>query len=226
MLFAKAHPLCHDVNLLTRSANHIDVVIGFSSGDIIWFDPMSNKYTRLNKNVRVPTRLTFAPLTAVQGTINSHPVADIKWLPGSENLFLAAHSDGALVLYDKERDDAPFVPEEPSAPAATTPAATPRDSNVPAAAATAAATPAAAPPRDCSGPAAVACLTVGKSVHSKNQKANPVACWSISPQPVNAFAFSPDCQHLAVVSEDGSLAIMDFHRERYGRACEPAVCGS
>ncbi|CAG8477387.1 5809_t:CDS:2 [Racocetra fulgida] len=49
--FTKAHPICHDVNQLTRSCEHLDVVIGFSSGDIIWFDPLCNKYYRLNKQV-------------------------------------------------------------------------------------------------------------------------------------------------------------------------------
>src|ERR1700753_1097113 len=33
-------------------------------------------------------------------------------MPGSENLFLAAHADGSLVVYDKEKEDAAFVPEE------------------------------------------------------------------------------------------------------------------
>jgi hypothetical protein len=47
----KAHPLCHDVNFVTRSTTHLDVVAGFSSGDIIWFDPMTNKYSRINKKV-------------------------------------------------------------------------------------------------------------------------------------------------------------------------------
>ncbi|KAH8154140.1 uncharacterized protein LAJ45_01908 [Morchella importuna] len=96
ILFTKAHPICHDVNQLTRSSSHLDVIIGFSTGDIIWFDPMSNKYARLNKN----------------GMINSHAVTDIKWLPGSENLFLAAHQDGSLIVYDKEKEDALFVPED------------------------------------------------------------------------------------------------------------------
>ena len=40
------------MNTMTQSTTHIDVVIGFSTGDIIWFDPMSNKYARINKNVR------------------------------------------------------------------------------------------------------------------------------------------------------------------------------
>jgi catabolite repression protein CreC len=51
ILFTKAHALCHDVNLATKSPSHIDVIMGFSTGDIIWYEPMSQKYARLNKNV-------------------------------------------------------------------------------------------------------------------------------------------------------------------------------
>lgn len=51
ILFTKAHCLCHDVNQITKGPNHIDLIMGFSTGEIIWFEPMSQKYTRLNKNV-------------------------------------------------------------------------------------------------------------------------------------------------------------------------------
>lgn len=51
ILFSNAHALCHDVNDITKSAASLDVVIGFSSGDIVWYEPMSQKYIRLNKNV-------------------------------------------------------------------------------------------------------------------------------------------------------------------------------
>jgi WD40 repeat protein len=43
--------------------------------------------------------------------INPNPVFDIKWIPGSTNLFIAAHGDGSLVVYDKEKEDVAFVPE-------------------------------------------------------------------------------------------------------------------
>jgi WD40 repeat protein len=56
-------------------------------------------------------------------------------------------------------------------------------------------------------------LHINKSVHSKNQKANPVAYWKLSNQRINAFAFSSDSRHLAVVSEDGSLRIIDYLKE-------------
>ena len=51
ILFTKAHCLCHDVNRVTKSPTHIDVVMGFSTGEIIWWEPISQRYTRLNKNV-------------------------------------------------------------------------------------------------------------------------------------------------------------------------------
>jgi WD40 repeat protein len=37
-------------------------------------------------------------------------------MPHSENLFIAAHMDGTLVVYDKEKEDAPFVPDELATP--------------------------------------------------------------------------------------------------------------
>jgi catabolite repression protein CreC len=98
---------------------------------------------------------------------------------------LASHMDGTLIVYDKERDDAPFVPEEIGH--------NPSDVRV--------------------SPSEAANIHINKSVNSKNQKSNPVASWRISRQRINAFAFSPDGRHLAVVSEDGSLRVIDYLRE-------------
>lgn len=36
-IFFAAYPTCHDVNTATLSPEHIDVIIGFSTGDILWF---------------------------------------------------------------------------------------------------------------------------------------------------------------------------------------------
>ena len=118
-----------------------------------------------------------------QGIIHASPISETRWLPGSENLFLASHMDGSLIIYDKERDDAIFLPEENSPP-------------------------------DSDGLEGHAPLKINKSVNSKNQKANPVASWKISNHRINGFAFSPDCRHLAVVSEDGSLRIIDYLKEQ------------
>ena len=169
ILFTKAHMLCHDVNPVTKSSSHIDLIMGASAADIIWYEPFSQRYNRINKN----------------GVINASAVSDIRWIPGSEHLFLASHMDGTLVVYDKDREDAAFVPEEP--------APTLGEQNTDAHEATS--------------------LHINKSVNSKNQKMNPVASWKISNQQINAFAFSPDNRHLAVVSEDGSLRIIDYLKE-------------
>jgi catabolite repression protein CreC len=97
--------------------------------------------------------------------------------------------DGSLVVYDKEKDDAIFAAEEDGLPKEN---------------------------GETVGANAVnqsSHIQVDKSVHSKNQKANPVAVWKLSNQRINAFAFSPDHRHLAVVSEDGSLRIIDYLKE-------------
>lgn len=169
ILFTKAHMLCHDVNPATKHQTHMDVVMGSSASDIIWYEPMSQKYARINKN----------------GIINNSAVAKIKWIPGSENHFLAAHMDGMLVVYDKEKEDAPFVSEELV------------DEGI------------SIEDEDQST------LVITKSVNSSNQKANPVACWRISNQAITDFAFSPDSKHLAVVGDDGYLRIIDYLQERW-----------
>ncbi|KAF2452856.1 WD40-repeat-containing domain protein [Lineolata rhizophorae] len=179
ILFTKAHALCHDVNPVTKSSSHIDLVMGFSTGDLIWYEPMSQKYARINKN----------------GIINSTAVVEVRWLPNSENLFLAAHTDGSLIVYDKEKEDAPFVPEEGPAATAANGVAAADDSH---------------------GNALESRkrLQIKKSVQSRNQKTNPVSYWKTSNSRINGLAFSPDGRHLAVVSEDGSLRIIDFVGER------------
>ncbi|KAG6880267.1 hypothetical protein C0992_001836 [Termitomyces sp. T32_za158] len=53
-----SHPTCHAVNTTTASPEHLDVIIGFNSGDLIWLD-------------------------------------------------------GSIVVYDKERDDGAFIPQDP-----------------------------------------------------------------------------------------------------------------
>lgn len=178
ILFTKAHCLCHDVNVHTKSVSHLDVIMGFSTGEVIWWEPISQRYTRLNKN----------------GAINGTPVAAIRWIPGSENLFSAAHMDGSLVVYDKEKEDAQFNPEEEAVNGMANGA---------------------------SGESLDAnnigthhnTIRINKSVHSKNQKVNPVAAWKLSNHRINAFSFSPDNRHLAVVSEDGTLRIIDYLKE-------------
>ena len=173
ILFAKAHVLCHDINHFTKSTSHVDVIMGANTGDIVWCEAYSQKYIRINKG----------------NIISTSPISEIRWLPGSESLFLASHMDGTLIVYDKERDDAAFVPETPNGLPSLDHQhiSTPEAHHTP--------------------------LHINKSVNSKNQKSNPVASWKISNHCITAFAFSPDSRHLAVVSEDGSLRIINYLKE-------------
>lgn len=100
---------------------------------------------------------------------------------------MAAHMDGSLVVYDKEKEDAAFLPEEEELTAGAE--------------------------GDGSDRPSLTRMQVRKSVYSRNQKANPVAIWKLSNQRINAFSFSPDSRHLAVVSEDGTLRIIDYLKE-------------
>ncbi|KAF7594186.1 hypothetical protein BBP40_009888 [Aspergillus hancockii] len=167
ILFTKAHMLTHDINDVTKSSSHIDIVMGSSAGDIIWYEPISQKYARINKN----------------GVVSNSPVTHIKWIPGSENMFMAAHANGQLVVYDKEKEDALFTPEISNNSAEAVKASSRQP------------------------------LQVLKSVNSRNQKTNPVALWKLANQKISQFAFSPDQRHLAIVLEDGSLRVMDYLKE-------------
>jgi WD40 repeat protein len=176
VLFTKAHAICHDVNRFTQSTSHIDVILGFNTGDMIWYEPISQKYARINKN----------------GIINNSAVSAIWWLPNKENYFLAAHMDGSLIVYDKEKEDAEFIPEESPAETGYSPSGSLNGDST--------------PRRQYK-------LNVKKSVQSRNQKTNPVSVWKISNQKINAVAFSPDGRHLAIAAEDGTLTIMDYLAE-------------
>jgi hypothetical protein len=94
--------------------------------------------------------------------------------------------DGSLIVYDKEKEDAPFVAEDPEL----------------------------AVEKSVNEKQKKASLVVEKSVNSSNQKTNPVSYWKVGNAKINAFALSPDCRHLAVVAEDGSLRIIDFLKEQ------------
>jgi catabolite repression protein CreC len=94
--------------------------------------------------------------------------------------------DGSLVVYDKEKEDASFNPDEEESPEENTEARVEFSKR----------------------------MQVQKSVHSKNQKVNPVAVWKLSHQRINAYSFSPDNRHLAVVQEDGTLRIIDYLDEK------------
>ncbi|KAJ1934642.1 hypothetical protein GGF37_006287, partial [Kickxella alabastrina] len=82
-------PLCHSINPCTRKSNNrLDIIMGFTQGNLIWYDPVCGKYSRLNKN----SGYTSAVLC-------------VAWIPGSETLFMAGMADGCLMIVDRTRDE-------------------------------------------------------------------------------------------------------------------------
>ncbi|KAG1466019.1 hypothetical protein G6F46_001109 [Rhizopus delemar] len=160
-VFTRACPTSHDVNLLTRAADQLDLIIGFTSGDIIWFDPLCNKYGRINKG----------------GIMNSSPITMIKWLPGHESIFMASFQDGSIMLFDKDKEDEVFHPDS------------------------------------ISDIKEKYLFKISKHAPKIAAKCNPVSHWKLSHRSITAFAFSPDCQHVAIVGLDGLLRIVNILHE-------------
>ncbi|CAO1625039.1 unnamed protein product [Sympodiomycopsis kandeliae] len=99
-------PSAHDINQLTRSYSTLDVIVGFPTGDILWMDLITMRYTRINKG----------------GAVTPSGVTHIKWLPSAqqqqsqseqpeqqaqqqEGMFITSHVDGTMLVWDRERED-------------------------------------------------------------------------------------------------------------------------
>ncbi|PIA16722.1 WD40 repeat-like protein [Coemansia reversa NRRL 1564] len=81
-------PLCHDINQTTRSESRVDMVMGFVQGNIVWHDPISGKYSRLNKNSG------YTPA-----------IMCVRWLPNADSLFIVGTADGSLMIMDRTKED-------------------------------------------------------------------------------------------------------------------------
>ncbi|CCG82679.1 Catabolite repression protein creC [Taphrina deformans PYCC 5710] len=170
LMLSLATVVSHDVNQYTSTIKGFDVVLGTTTGDLCCFDALTTRYLRYNK----------------QRCINPTAVTQVQWLPGSECLFMASHADGALLIYDKEREDADFFASVSQSGEGEY---FPRQESS-------------------------AAVSVLRSAHDTRSRTNPVSCVALSRQAINAFAFSPDNIHLAVVSDDGCLKVLDYRQER------------
>ncbi|ORY15785.1 WD40 repeat-like protein [Neocallimastix californiae] len=151
--FNEAFPVCHDVNLITKDISSVDVVIGFNTGDIILYNPISGKYIRYNRN----------------GCLNASSCTSIKWIPGSENEFIAAFNNGIVMVFDKDKEDSmPF-----------TPPAVPNNYN-------------------------------NYFSYKFLSSSNPNQWWKVSEKKITALSFSPDFDHIAITSLDGTLKIINY----------------
>lgn len=48
--------------------------------------------------------------------MNRSEITMIKWLQGSESLFMAAFADGSIMVFDKDKEDEAFHPGDGSPP--------------------------------------------------------------------------------------------------------------
>lgn len=194
ILFTKAYPLCHDVNLATyqascngpSSAPTLDLVLGMSSGDIVYLDAATNKYTRINKN----------------GDVTRSPITDIKWVPGSPNYFVTTHANGMLMVFDKDREDGGFAQQ--GCMALQDPKSTDMLRVIKS--------------LYSSGSLAVDGTNTSSSNPSNGNlgesKCNPVAVYHVSKLPLTSITFSPNRRVAVLTSNDGYLRLLDLGTEK------------
>ncbi|KAJ3763077.1 WD40 repeat-like protein [Lentinula raphanica] len=181
-----AYPTCHSINQFTASPEHLDIIIGFHTGDLVWLDPISSRYHRLNKG----------------GFVTSSACTAVRWVPASASLFLVSYADGTIVVYDRDREDGTFVPQEPIGTGGIGGDEwDPTDSIF-----------VTMPPWH---PAA---HNGDSDVSDKFDKSikNPVSHWRVAPKgkAVVDFVFSPDVKYVGAISEDGCLRVIDALAEQ------------
>ena len=88
-------PLCHDINPATACPEHVDLCIGFASGDIAIWNPLQRRMdNRFNRDKSIDT-------TAV---------TCVRWLPFEPNFVAITHESGCLYVYDRRlTEEAPLA---------------------------------------------------------------------------------------------------------------------
>uniref|UniRef100_A0A4W5MHT5 WD repeat-containing protein 20 n=1 Tax=Hucho hucho TaxID=62062 RepID=A0A4W5MHT5_9TELE len=86
-IYKGTQPTCHDFNPLTATAESVSLLVGFSAGQVQLIDPIKKETSKLFNEERL---------------IDKSGVTCVRWVPGSESLFLVAHSSGSLYLYNVE----------------------------------------------------------------------------------------------------------------------------
>ncbi|KPP69076.1 WD repeat-containing protein 20-like, partial [Scleropages formosus] len=86
-IYKGTQPTCHDFNHLTATAESVSLLVGFSAGQVQLIDPIKKETSKLFNEERL---------------IDKSRVTCVKWVSGSESLFLVAHSTGSMYLYNVE----------------------------------------------------------------------------------------------------------------------------
>lgn len=94
-LYKGTNPSCHDFNATAATHEGAPLLVGFSTGQIQLVYPGRREQGKLYNEERL---------------IDKTKVTCLKWIPGSENQFLAAHSSGCLYAYNEELPCTPTAP--------------------------------------------------------------------------------------------------------------------
>lgn len=188
-------PTCLDVNQFTRCSERLDLLVGFNTGDILWIDPVHLRYTRINKG----------------GALNSSSVHQIRWLPRNESLFVSAHADGAMIVFDRDREDATSCAHLPE----PSPDWNPLESVF-----------VSYPPEGTTEEQGNNGWRITKPKEVSWSSLNPVSYWRVSNRGITDLAFSPDNTSVAIVAEDGVLRVVDLDSETYVLATDARLVRS
>ncbi len=225
VLFSKSVITSHDIQIFYNNNNNgensnefsIELIIGFATGDIIWYDLINSKYSRINKN----------------GILNKNCLLDLKWLPNSKNLIVGLFSDGSLLIFDKEKsineDEVNYLARTPFAGidedehnpnnnnnTNNGDGTTPTNGNNEASGSHNLHSPFISQVNKKRNlkymkiykSTQESYLFNGKSIYS-----NPIGYYRIGKQPLTSINFSPNGKYSSITSDDGFLRIMNIEKE-------------
>ncbi|XP_069853636.1 WD repeat-containing protein 20 isoform X5 [Dipodomys merriami] len=117
-IYKGTQPTCHDFNHLTATAESVSLLVGFSAGQVQLIDPIKKETSKLfneenscqhlwkvdwsEGRENEGSKTSEKALVTIQRLIDKSRVSCVKWVPGSESLFLVAHSSGNMYLYNVE----------------------------------------------------------------------------------------------------------------------------
>uniref|UniRef100_A0A3Q3G2T2 DM1 locus, WD repeat containing n=1 Tax=Kryptolebias marmoratus TaxID=37003 RepID=A0A3Q3G2T2_KRYMA len=118
-IYKGTQPTCHDFNQYSATAESVALIVGFSAGQVQYLDPIKKETSKLfNEEVGRPKIINrseeSAETSEVKGQgwlIDKSKVTCLKWLPKSENLFLASHASGHLYLYNVDHPCGTTAPQ-------------------------------------------------------------------------------------------------------------------
>ncbi|KAL4190678.1 hypothetical protein AMTRI_Chr07g25930 [Amborella trichopoda] len=93
--FSNSNPVCHAFDPEAKDGH--DLVIGLSSGDV-YSVSLRQQLQDLGK------KLVGAQHYNKDGTLNNSRCTSIAWVPEGDGLFVVAHADGNLYIYEKNKD--------------------------------------------------------------------------------------------------------------------------